>query len=252
MSLPKKDMGPRSMSLSKLIKLSDRFYVYPYEERTDRPNLYYILGDDYSVAIDAGNSARHVELFYDALKENGFPLPAYTVVSHWHWDHTFGLNQIHGLSFSSKKAHDKLIEVSKWPWTLEAMKQREIEGLDIPFCTEHILIEYPNLNEIKVVTTDRIIEEETTWEVGGIELKIVPGPSTHTDDALYVYLPQEKALIVEDSDCEDFYNGSIYDQETLKEMISFFEAIDYEYHYLGHAERETKAFALQRLKEELK
>ncbi|MBQ6560531.1 MAG: MBL fold metallo-hydrolase [Erysipelotrichaceae bacterium] len=245
-------MEPRNTNLSKLIRLSDRFFVYPYEERTDRPNLYYILGDDYSVAVDAGNSWRHVHEFYDALKEMNFPLPSYTVISHWHWDHTFGLNAIHGVSLSSQKTHDKLSEVMKWSWTIEAMKQREIEGLDIPFCTEHILIEYPDLNEIRVVTTDEIIGQETEMDLGGIQIRIIPAPSTHTDDALYVYLPSEKALIVEDADCEDFYHGNIYDQETLHKMISFFESTDYMYHYLGHAKRETNEFALNRLKGELK
>ena len=53
-------------------------------------------------------------------------------------------------------------------------------------------------------------------------------------------------------DCEDFYNGAVYDQETLKKMIEFFESLDYKYHYLGHADVETKEFALNRLKAELK
>ena len=39
---------------SGLIRMSDRLYVLPYEEETDRPNLYYIRGDRYSVAVDAG------------------------------------------------------------------------------------------------------------------------------------------------------------------------------------------------------
>ena len=46
-----------------LVKLSERLYYLPYEKTADRPNLYYIKGDDYSVAVDAGNSQRHVEIF---------------------------------------------------------------------------------------------------------------------------------------------------------------------------------------------
>ena len=78
---------------SGLIRMSDRLYVLPYEEKTDGPNLYYVKGDRYSVAVDAGNSKAHVEKFYRALKEPGFPLPDCTFISHWHWDHTFGLQK---------------------------------------------------------------------------------------------------------------------------------------------------------------
>ena len=39
----------------KLKKLSDRIWYYPYEEERDRPNLGYIKGDNFSIAVDAGN-----------------------------------------------------------------------------------------------------------------------------------------------------------------------------------------------------
>ena len=54
-----------------LIKITDRISYLPGEQRTDRPLLYYIRGDRYSVAVDAGNSRAHVELFYSALTAAG-------------------------------------------------------------------------------------------------------------------------------------------------------------------------------------
>ncbi|MBR5340342.1 MAG: MBL fold metallo-hydrolase [Erysipelotrichaceae bacterium] len=234
-----------------LKKIGERLYVLPYEERTDRPNLYYIKGDDYSIAIDAGNSRAHVEKFYAALKEMDFPLPRYTVISHWHWDHTFGLKYINGESISTQLTHDKLIEVGKWKWNLDAMKKREETGDDIPFCNEHILLEYPDLDEIEVVTTDITITENTTLDLGGINVELLPRDSTHSRDPIFVYLPSEKALIVQDADNFDFYHGEVYFQDKLKAMIAFFESLDYDKHLLGHAEYETKEFALERLRSEL-
>lgn len=234
--------------MSSLIKLSERLYYLPYEESTDRPNLYYIKGDDYSVAVDAGNSQRHVEKFYSALKEEGFDLPKYTIISHWHWDHTFGLKYISGKSMSTVLTKNKLKEVSKWKWTKEEMKKRELSGEDIPFCNECILLEYPDLDEIEVVSTDIVIDTNTSLSLGGITVELMPRESTHTKDSLFVYLPSEKALIVQDSDCEDFYNNNYYDPTILKNMIRFFESLDYEKHLLGHAHPEDKEYALKRLK----
>ena len=231
-----------------LKKLSERLYYLPYEELADRPNLYYIKGDDYAVAVDAGNSQRHVEKFYGALKEAGFELPKYTIISHWHWDHTFGLKYISGKSMSTSLTKNKLKEVSRWRWTIEEMKKREASGEDIAFCNEHIMIEYPDLDEIEVVSTDIVIDENTSLDLGGITIQLMPRESTHTKDSLFVYLPSEKALIVEDSDCEDFYNNGYYDPDVLKDMIRFFESLDYEKHLLGHAEPEEKEYALKRLK----
>lgn len=234
--------------MDSLIKLSERLYYLPYEKMADRPNLYYIKGDDYSVAVDAGNSQRHVEKFYSAIEAAGFSLPKYTIISHWHWDHTFGLKYISGRSMSTALTKEKLQEVSKWKWTLEDMKERELNKQDIPFCNECILQEYSDLNEIEVVTTDIVIDSNTSLDLGGITIELMPRESTHSKDSLFVYLPSEKALIVQDSDCEDFYNDDYYDPVILKNMIRFFESLDYEKHLLGHAEYEDKETALKRLK----
>ena len=246
---PKKVMEQRNTNSSRLIKASERLYYLPYEEETDRPNLYYIRGDDYAVAVDAGNSEAHVRKFYEAIQAMGFELPRYTFISHWHWDHTFGLHAIKGMSVSTSLCHDKLSEVAGWEWSREAMNRREETGEDIPFCTEHILKEYPDLSQIKVVETDACLDEELILDAGGIRIRMIPRDSTHSRDALFVYLPEEKALIVQDADCEDFYHGAVYDRDRLRDMIAFFEALDYEDHYLGHAEKESKAEALRRLKD---
>ncbi len=237
--------------MSQLCKLSERLYYLPYEKPTDRPNLYYIKGDDYSVAVDAGTSKKRVERFYDALKAEGLSLPKYTIISHWHWDHTFGLKYIAGKSMSTALTKEKLEEVGKWKWTLEEMKKRELNKEDIPFCNECILKEYPDLEEIEVVTTDIIIDRNTNLDLGGITIELMPRVSTHSRDSLFVYLPDERALIVQDSDCEDFYNEDYYDPVILKDMIRFFESLDYDRHLLGHAEPEDKQTAIERLKAEL-
>ena len=67
-----------------LKKLTDRIWYFPFEEERDRPNMGYIRGDKWSLAVDAGHSAAHTQAFYKALQENGLPLPEITVLTHWH------------------------------------------------------------------------------------------------------------------------------------------------------------------------
>ena len=62
-----------------LYRLTERIWVYPFEEERDRPNLGYIRGDRWSLAVDAGHSAAHIAAFYAALMVNGLPLPSLTV-----------------------------------------------------------------------------------------------------------------------------------------------------------------------------
>ena len=81
-----------------LNKIKERIYVFPYQEINDRPNLIYLKGDKYHLVVDAGHSKEHLDLFYNALKEEGLPLPDFTVITHWHWDHTLAMAFVNGLT----------------------------------------------------------------------------------------------------------------------------------------------------------
>ena len=78
----------------KLTSVTDRVWFYPLEKERDRPILGYIRGDNFSVAVDAGHSQAHTGEFYAALEYAGFPLPKITILTHWHWDHTFGMHAV--------------------------------------------------------------------------------------------------------------------------------------------------------------
>ena len=66
----------------KLMQLTDRIWITSYEPERDRPALGYILGDNFSLAIDAGHSAKHVQEFYNLLREADLPWPRLTVLTH--------------------------------------------------------------------------------------------------------------------------------------------------------------------------
>jgi hypothetical protein len=56
-------------------KITERIYYYPCSEEADRPNLGYIRGDNYSLMIDAGNSAKHAALFLSSIMPDSCPTP---------------------------------------------------------------------------------------------------------------------------------------------------------------------------------
>ena len=58
--------------------------------------LGYIRGERYSLAVDAGNSRRHVEKFYAALDAAELRRPDFTVLTHWHW----------AVSYTHLRAHE--------------------------------------------------------------------------------------------------------------------------------------------------
>ena len=235
-----------------LKRISDRVYYLPSEERTDRPVLGYIKGDKYSMAVDAGNSSDHVGKFYEALKCQDLKLPDFTVITHWHWDHTFGMHSISGKIIAGRLTNKKLGEIQKWEWTDEAMQRRLQSGEDIEFADRCIRLEYPNRNQIKVVNAGIEFSGEINIDLGGIHCEIREFVAPHSSDSVLVYVPEEKVLFIGDADCQDFYqNTGKYDKAKLKEMIKLLEEIDFDVLVEGHDIPKTRLEFIGMLRDEL-
>jgi glyoxylase-like metal-dependent hydrolase (beta-lactamase superfamily II) len=235
-----------------LRKLSDRIYYLPNEEETDRPVLGYINGDKYSLAVDAGNSSKHVEKFYEELKNANLRLPDYTVITHWHWDHTFGMHAVTGKTISGKLTNEKLNEVAAWKWSDEDMKERLETGIDIEFCDRCIKLEYPDREAIKVVTSYIEFSGKLRIDLGGFHCEIMEINAPHSEDSVLIYVPEEKAIFVGDADCGDYYNNAgKYDKDKLENYIELIRGIDFNTCVLGHDKPENREEVLKYLEGEL-
>ena len=179
-----------------LNRLTERIWVYPYEEERDRPNLCYIKGDKWSLAVDAGHSADHTREFYKALEEAGLPLPELTVITHWHWDHTFGMHAVHGLTLANGRTNQYLLD-------FKARLEKEGPGFFLAM-DESIRREYADNKPVTVVPADLVFRNEMTLDPGSCPVRIFRAEAPHTDDSTLVWLPEEKFLILGDSTCYTF------------------------------------------------
>ena len=235
-----------------LTRISDKVYYLPSEERTDRPVLGYINGDKYSLAVDAGNSSDHVDKFYRELRSRSFKLPDFTVITHWHWDHTFGMHSVAGRTVAGRLTNLKLGEVQKWEWTDNAMEKRLQSGEDIEFADRCIRLEYPLRNNIKVVKAEIEFAGEVNIDLGGIHCEIREFVAPHSIDSVLVYVPEDRVVFIGDADCEDFYQNNVeYGKARLKEMIKVMEETEFNILVEGHDVPRAKPEVMDILKGEL-
>ncbi len=233
-------------------RISDRIYYLPYDQKTDRPNLGYIRGDKYSLMIDAGNSVEHVKLFMEELEKEGLKKPDFVGITHWHWDHTYGLHAVKAVSIACRKTNDLLINMSGWSFSDEAMEARIQSGEDIRFCTDMIKKEYPDRNEIRIVPADIVFEEDLKLDLGGITCHMLRIGGSHSEDSVIFYLPEEKFIFIGDSDSEDLHHGEPkYYPELLHKYYNDLKGLDFNYSLHGHWTPQTREEQLSFLEEEL-
>ena len=224
----------------KLEKITDRVWFYPKEEDRDRPNLGYIRGDNWSLAIDAGHSDAHVEEFYEALKAEGFPLPSVTVITHWHWDHTFGMHAIKGLSLANART-DEYLRVFR------DKVEKNGPGVFLEL-HETIRKEYEGNRPVKIVTADMEFEGEMLLDAGNCKIRVFKAKSPHTEDATLVEIVDEKVLFIGDAACEEFMTGK-KDPHLTRELAAAIEAtgadICLEGHWVPLSKEQTVAEMLE-------
>ena len=174
----------------RLDRLTERIWVYPYEEERDRPNLSYIRGDRWSLAVDAGHSDKHVREFYQALENVGLPLPELTVLTHWHWDHTFGMHAVHGLCLANERTNLYLSD-------FRAKLEKEGPAFFLSM-HESIRREYLNGKPVVVTPADLVFRREILLDAGNCPVRVFRAEAPHTDDSTLVEIPDEKVLILGD------------------------------------------------------
>lgn len=213
---------------AELCKLGERAFWMPHQPENDRPMLVLVKGDRLALAVDAGASVAHVDGFYAALDKEGLPRPDLTVITHWHWDHTFGMHRADGLTVACRRTGELLAQARASladPAAALALKQDE----------EHIAREYAEA-EIVVALPDVAFDGELLIDLGGLTARVFTAASPHADDTVLVHVPEEGLLFLGDATCGDPFDGWHVDQGRLRALMRTIEGIDCGTCLLGHAD----------------
>lgn len=217
-------------------KIGERFWFMTPVSETDRPILGMVVGEETSLMIDAGNSETHAQLFLEMLAEKQINSPQFVVLTHWHWDHIFGLSalkEVLSISSASTKAEmKKLIPLS---WSDEALDQRVTDGTEIEFCSSAIKKEYVHHRDIKITLPVLTFEDKLEIDLGGVTCILKHVGGDHAYDSVVVYIIEEKILFLGDSFYPDIFSKKRnYTIERTLALLEELEKFDAETYILSH------------------
>ena len=229
----------RKTGKMKLERLTERIWIFPFEEERDRPILGYIRGDHWSLAVDAGHSSAHTEDFYRALQEEELPMPALTVLTHWHWDHTFGMHAVTGLTLANQKTDSALTSIRD---EINRSGREHFLSLDYK-----IRNEYAENIEIVVKNADMVFSGEIILDAGNCPIRVFQAESPHTDDSTLIAVPHEKTLFLGDAAYGAFPTW-VSDPVLCRKLSDAISPIDAEICIKSHHMPLNKSEVLQDLK----
>jgi glyoxylase-like metal-dependent hydrolase (beta-lactamase superfamily II) len=228
-------------------KIGERFWYMTPVSDTDRPILGMVVGDHKTLMIDAGNSEKHARYFVGELSKRQVPKPDLVALTHWHWDHIFGLSAIEdAVSISSKQTKDQMEKLIPLSWSDEALDKRVNEGTEIEFCANAIKKEYPNQRDIRIKLPDITFGNKVEIDLGGVTCVLTHVGGDHAADSVVVYIKEEKILFLGDCIYPDIFSKKEnYTIEETLQMLDRLETFDAETYILSHGKPISKEEFIQ-------
>lgn len=207
------------------------------DAKTDQPFVYYVKGSRFSLLVDAGNSPENYYRLLSELETDGLPEPDLAVLTHWHWDHTFGVCAASCPVIASEETDRILARVQTWKWDDASMRKRLETGEDIPFTYECMKVQYPVTEKILVKRPDITFASDMKISLGDVTCFLHHRDSPHTRDAVMIRVNEDGALIGGDAHYEDYYdNDSRYDRQRLASFIQYLKEEPFTLYLKGHDE----------------
>ena len=208
-------------------------YLPPYAE-TDRPVLAAVRGEDQTLLIDAGNSSAHAQLFLRELNNHHIQ-GDWLVLTHWHWDHVFGMKDMPMPVISHRLTYDKIKEMQQLSWEDADLDQCVQEGTEIPFCVEAIKKELGGNRDIFIPAPALTFDTAMTIHLGGVSCQIEHVGGDHSKDSCAIYVPEEKVLFLGDCLYANLYADEWnYTAEQIFKLVQRLEAYEADRVFLSH------------------
>lgn len=188
-------------------QLSPHILIMHAEHETDRPVLAAITGERRTLLMDAGNSPGHAELFRQELAKRGIKPPELLVLTHWHWDHSFGLSAWQAPVIAHEGTAEALAGLSGRSWSDEDLAELVLTGILSEESVQHIQLEYGESREITVMKPDIVFSSNIAIDLGGVMCELSHVGGDHSADSCFLYIREDNVLFLGDALGPTIYGG---------------------------------------------
>lgn len=193
--------------MSRFEQISEHIWILHAEHETDRPVLAAVIGERRTLLMDAGASPAHAVLFRQMLIDHGLRLPDIMVLTHWHWDHSFGLSEWKIPAIAVGETAERLRLLKGLDWSDEALQELVQRQIINESSANHIRLEYGPHRKLEIMEPDIVFEKKLVLDLGGVGCEIHHVGGDHAGDSCILYVREDKTLFLGDALGPSVYGG---------------------------------------------
>jgi glyoxylase-like metal-dependent hydrolase (beta-lactamase superfamily II) len=178
--------------------LSEHVDMFTPDDRTDRPALGAVHGERGTLLVEGGASTAHLGAFVAELERRGRPPVVGIVLTHWHWDHSFGSAAVDAPVIAHRQSAEALARQATFDWSDEALDARVAAGTELAFCRDMMKLEMPDRSGLRIVVPSVVVDERHEVELGGATAVIEHVGGDHAPDSLAIYVPEDRVIFLGD------------------------------------------------------
>lgn len=246
----------------KFLKITEHVYILEDNPYKGYPYLGYILNENQAFVVDAGFSKRHIDILKNYLNREKLTCPSFGVLTHHHYDHSFGLNSWDIDFFVSNESFNQLKRICKLDYSLNNQLNLIINKDESHWALASINNEYgKDINIFKLdISRCKIYDNENSMysfklgQTNPLTIEFISlSNSYHSKDTTIVFIKEDKVIFVGDSLYYDVY-GVIqnYNEEDCKDFFETILKLDFNKVVFGHQEVGSKDDVLKLYKEHMK
>jgi glyoxylase-like metal-dependent hydrolase (beta-lactamase superfamily II) len=194
----------------------------------DRPALCAVVGERWTVALDAGASRAHARAFLDGLPTR----PAAVVYTHSHWDHVFGGVELDTLVLAHRVTAANLTMMAQLDWDDDANLNDDIRE------------ELPAPRTVEIAQADVVFDHALELDLGGVGVRVEHVVSDHCEDACVILVQPDRLLFVGDALCA---GAGVLTRDKALPLFDRILAYDADRYVEGHHEAVTTRPELEEL-----
>jgi glyoxylase-like metal-dependent hydrolase (beta-lactamase superfamily II) len=183
------------------------------------------VGDRGTIWLDAGSSAAHAREFLSHLADDGVAAPSHVLLTHSHWDHVFGADELGAHVIAHERTAAYLEQLAATDWSDEALDQRVASGEASPQHAENVKAELPGPRDVRIAEAEIVFRDALLLQLGGVRVQVRHVGGDHADDSTVAFVEPDGLLFLGDCLYEAPSGGYTRERfEPLVEAVRGFEA----------------------------